>query len=211
RRRGPAGGSLAGPRRGPGRPWRSRVGRGGPACSSGGEGRAMGDHLGQHAARIAELVPPFEAGGHDGGPAKLLELLEHIHHLHRTCVWRLFELTTELGGRGLVERLAADPAVKTLFVLYDLIPTEPLRPVVSSAAVTTPHSGGLLPLGMDRARRKEAEWQVAFAARDLPPGTLQAVEVDGLPVLLCSLDEGVFAYRNACGGTALPLHLGTLA
>jgi nitrite reductase/ring-hydroxylating ferredoxin subunit len=171
----------------------------------------MGDRLEHHAARIAELVQQFESGEDDGVKAKLFELLENIDHLHRTCVWRLFELATELGGKGLVDRLAADPAVKTLFVLYDLIPTEPLRPVVSSAPVTPPHSGGLIPLGMDRARRKEAGWQVAFAGQDLPPGTLQAVEVDGLPVLLCSLGAEVFAYRNACGGTALPLHLGTLA
>jgi nitrite reductase/ring-hydroxylating ferredoxin subunit len=171
----------------------------------------MGDRLEQHAARIAELVQQFEAGEDAGVRTRIFELLENIDHLHRTCVWRLFELTTELGGKGLVDRLAADPAVKTLFVLYDLIPTEPLRPVVSSASLTPPHSGGLIPLGMDRVRQREAEWQVAFAGQDLRPGTLHGVEVDGLPVLLCSLDADVFAYRNACGGTALPLHLGTLA
>ena len=169
----------------------------------------MGD-LEQHAARIAELVRQFEQGEDGGVRAKLFDLLENIDHLHRACVWRLFELTTELGGKGLVDRLAADPAVKTLFVLYDLIPAEPLRPIVSNVPVTTPYSGGLIPLGTNRMRQKEA-WQVAFARQDLPPGTLQAVEVDGLPVLLCSLDADVFAYRNACGGTALPLHLGTLA
>jgi nitrite reductase/ring-hydroxylating ferredoxin subunit len=171
----------------------------------------MGDRLEQHAARIAELVQQLEACEDAGVKAKLFELLENIDHLHRTCVWRLFELTTELGGKGLVDRLAADPIVTTLFVLYDLIPAEPLRPIVNSVPVTTPYSGGLISLGMDRAQRKGAGWQVAFARQDLPPGTLQAVEVDGLPVLLCSLGAEVFAYRNACGGTALPLHLGTLA
>jgi 3-phenylpropionate/trans-cinnamate dioxygenase ferredoxin subunit len=169
----------------------------------------MDDHLERHAARIAELVAEFEAGEDDPVKAKVFALLENIDHLHRTCVWRLFELTTELGGKGLVDRLAADPAVKMLFVLYDLILTEPLRPVVGSAPVTTPYTGGLIPLGTNRMRQKEA-WQVAFARQDLPPGTLQAVEVDGLPVLLCSLDADVYAYRNTCGGTALPLHLGTL-
>src|SRR5262245_42135895 len=167
--------------------------------------------LEQHAARIAELMRHFESAAEAGARELVFELLENIDHLHRTCVWRLFELTTELGGKGLVDRLAADPAVKTLFVLYDLIPTEPLRPIVSSDPVTTPHSGGRIPLNMERVRRKEADGAVAFAGHDLPPGTLQAVEVDGLPVLLCSLDAEVFAYRNACGGTVLPLHLGTLA
>ena len=33
---------------------------------------------------------------------------------------------------------------------------------------------------------------------------------DRLPVLLCSVGDEVFAYRNACGRGVLPLHLGTL-
>jgi nitrite reductase/ring-hydroxylating ferredoxin subunit len=171
----------------------------------------MGEHLEHHAARIAELVGQIEAGEDTAVRTRLFELLEHIDHLHRTCVWRLFELTTELGGKGLVDRLAADPMVKMLFILYDLIPTQPLTPVAGSASVATPYSGGLVSLGLDRVRPPGAQWQVAFAGQDLPPGTLQAVEVEGQPVLLCSTDAGVFAYRNACGGTALPLHLGTLA
>jgi nitrite reductase/ring-hydroxylating ferredoxin subunit len=167
--------------------------------------------LEEHAARIAELMQQFEAGA--GAPVReqVFELLEHIDHLHRTCIWRLFELVTELGGKGLIDRITADPAVKTLFVLYDLIPSEPLRPVVSSADVTAPYTGGFVPLGLGRLRGQPPAWKVAFARADLPPGSLQAVEIDGTPVLLCSLDDGVFAYRNACGGSALPLHLGTLA
>jgi nitrite reductase (NADH) small subunit/3-phenylpropionate/trans-cinnamate dioxygenase ferredoxin subunit len=126
-------------------------------------------------------------------------------------VWRLFELVTELGGKGLIDRVAADPAVKTLFVLYDLIPSEPLRPVVSSGVVKAPHTGGFIPVESLRLRGRPPNWKVAFAQSDLPHGSLQAVEIDGIPVLLCSVEEGVFAYRNSCGGSILPLHLGTLA
>ncbi len=165
--------------------------------------------LEKHAARIAELVQHFESGADAGARDRVFELLENIDHLHRTCVWRLFELTTELGGKGLIDRIAADPAVKTLFVLYDLIPSEPLRPVVSTAPVATPYTGGFVPLGLGRLRGGQADWKVAFAAADLPAGSLQAVEIERIPVLLCSLEDGVFAYRNGCG--VLPLHLGTLA
>jgi nitrite reductase/ring-hydroxylating ferredoxin subunit len=167
--------------------------------------------LEQHAARIAELVQHFESCADPAIREKVFELLGHVDHLHRTAVWRLFELTTELGGKGLVERVTADPAVKTLFMLYDLIPTEPLRPVVENAPVTAPYTGGFVPLGTDRVRGRRADWRVAFARADVPAGSLQAVEVAGTPVLLCGLEDGVFAYRNGCGGTALPLHLGTLA
>jgi nitrite reductase/ring-hydroxylating ferredoxin subunit len=162
-----------------------------------------------HAARIAELVGLFESDRETEARAKVFELLEHLDHLHRTCVWRLFELITELGGKGLVDRVAADPAVKTLFVLYDLIPSEPLRPVGGTAAVTAPHTGGFIPL--ESLQRTRPAWRVAFAGADLPPGTLRAVEIEGLPVLLFRHDDVVFAYRNACGGSVLPLHLGTLA
>jgi hypothetical protein len=167
--------------------------------------------LEQHAARIAELMQQLEAEAESPTRERVFELLEHIDHLHRTCVWRLFELVTELGGKGLIDRVAADPIVKTLFVLYDLIPSEPLRPVVSSGPVTEPYTGGFIPVESLRLRGRPPDWKVAFAQSDLPPRSLQAVEIDGTPVLLCSVEDGVFGYRNSCGGGTLPLHLGTLA
>jgi nitrite reductase (NADH) small subunit/3-phenylpropionate/trans-cinnamate dioxygenase ferredoxin subunit len=168
-------------------------------------------NLEQHAARIAELMQQLEADAQSPLRERVFEILEHIDHLHRGCVWRLFELVTELGGKGLIDRVAADPAVKTLFVLYDLIPSEPLRPVVSSGQVTQPYTGGFIPVESVRLRGAPTDWKVAFAQPDLPSGSLQAIEIDGTPVLLCSTEEGVFAYRNSCGGGALPLHLGALS
>ena len=76
------------------------------------------------AARIAELVKCFEESKDFESQEKIFELLERIDRLHRACVWRIYELTTELGGKGLVDRLARDPIIKTLFVLYDLFPPE---------------------------------------------------------------------------------------
>src|SRR5262245_15069010 len=111
--------------------------------------------LEQHAARIAELMQQIEGGADSPTRESVFALLEHIDHLHRTCVWRLFELVTELGGKGLIDRVAADPAVKTLFVLYDLIPSEPLRPVVSTGPVTEPYTGGFIPVESLRLRRSE--------------------------------------------------------
>jgi nitrite reductase/ring-hydroxylating ferredoxin subunit len=166
--------------------------------------------LEQHAARIAELMQQVESRDEPPARERVFELLEHIDHLHRTCVWRLFELVTELGGKGLIDRVAADPAVKTLFVLYDLIPSEPLRPVVSTDPVTAPHAGGLIPVASLRLRDRPPDWKVAFDRSDLPPGSLRGVEIDGTPVLLCAMEDGVFAYRNGCGGGVLPLHLGVL-
>ncbi len=79
----------------------------------------------EDAARIAELVKHFEESKEWETQEKVFELLARIDHLHRACVWRIHEVTTELGGKGLVERLEMDPVVKTLFILYDLLPPDP--------------------------------------------------------------------------------------
>jgi 3-phenylpropionate/trans-cinnamate dioxygenase ferredoxin component len=165
----------------------------------------------EHAERILEMVREFAQLEDEQVRAKVFELLEHIDHLHRSCVWRVFELMTELGGKGLVDRMAQDAAVKTLFMLYDLIPVDPLMPVEATVRVTQPSASGFIPLRSVGGRRPA--WKVSFARQDLPPGSLRGVEIDGLPVLLCALKDGdavVFAYRNACGRSVLPLHLGTL-
>ncbi len=78
----------------------------------------------QDSARIAELVKDFEESKEWETQEKVFELLARIDHMHRACIWRIYELTTELGGKGLVERLQLDPMIKTLFILYDLLPPD---------------------------------------------------------------------------------------
>ncbi len=50
----------------------------------------------------------------------------------------------------------------------------------------------------------------ALAAEDLPGGAMRAVEVQHVPVLLVHLDGAVYAIRDQCGDSPLPLNLGTL-
>ena len=85
-------------------------------------------HVQEDAARIAELVKHFEESKDWETQEKVFELLERIDHMHRACIWRIYELTTELGGKGLVERLQLDPMIKTLFILYDLLPPDSGHP-----------------------------------------------------------------------------------
>src|SRR5262249_58187369 len=134
-----------------------------------------------------------EAGADRHTGESVFELLEHIDHLHRTCVWRLFELITELGGKGLVDRVAADPAVKTLFVLYDLISSEPLRPVVSTGPVTEPYTGGVIPVESLPLPGRPPDWEGAVAPTHLPPPPLPGVGDDRPPPLPPRLEAGGFA------------------
>ena len=82
----------------------------------------------EDAAVIAELVKHFEASKDWDQQEKVFELLERIDHMHRACIWRLYELMSELGGKGLVDRLQMDPMVRMLFALYDLLPPEAMEP-----------------------------------------------------------------------------------
>lgn len=163
-----------------------------------------------HAGRIADIVAKIESLPDSEIKTLTLELMEHFDHLHRTCVWRLFEVLSELGGKGLIDRMVNEPSVKTLFVLYDLIPSQPLAPVETSGQVSAPFDSGFVPLSAVEGLNIEPSWHVVFEKSDLPPGDLRAVEVDGTPLLLAATEDSVYAYRNTCGGSILPLHLGTL-
>ncbi len=171
----------------------------------------MASHdLEHHARRVAELVTELEALPESSAKSKALELVENIDHLHRSCVWGLFEVLSELGGKGLIERMVSDPAVRMLFILYDLIPSEPLTPVESTSTVASPYSSGFIPLDAIGGVERKPAWNVAFAREDLPPGVLRAIQIEQSPVLIAATDDAVYAYRNTCPGSILPLHLGTL-
>jgi nitrite reductase/ring-hydroxylating ferredoxin subunit len=163
----------------------------------------------EHAERVLEIVREFEHLEDEQLRNRIFELLEHIDHLHRSCVWKVFELAAQLGGKGLIDRMTQDTAVKTLFMLYDLIPIDPLMPAeIDAGAPQTAPAGGFIPL-RSIAGRKPA-WKVGLDRDGLAAGTLRAIEIERVPVLVCTVGDDVFAYRNACGRSILPLHLGRL-
>lgn len=51
----------------------------------------------------------------------------------------------------------------------------------------------------------------ALDAAELSPGTFKAVDVDELPLLLANVGGDVYAVKNRCGSTPLPLQFGTLS
>lgn len=165
--------------------------------------------LDTHLARLHELVEFFEA--HEEGPLRdrVFELLEQVDHVHRSGIWRLFELMTELGGKGLVERLTLDPSVKLLFMLYDLIPVDPLEPLEATVQKPQPPAAGAF-IPLDRVGNRKPSWQMGIDRADLPPGIMRSVQIGGTPVLVCVVENEVVAFRNGCGRSVLPLHLGTL-
>jgi Fe-S cluster biogenesis protein NfuA/nitrite reductase/ring-hydroxylating ferredoxin subunit len=53
------------------------------------------------------------------------------------------------------------------------------------------------------------EW-ASVARPEIVPGQLQSLDVDGLPVLLCSLEDNLYAYRNSCASCGSLLDNGRL-
>jgi Fe-S cluster biogenesis protein NfuA/nitrite reductase/ring-hydroxylating ferredoxin subunit len=53
------------------------------------------------------------------------------------------------------------------------------------------------------------EW-ASVTRPDLAPGQLGSLDVDGLPVLLCSLEDNLYAYRNSCASCGALLDGGRL-
>lgn len=70
-------------------------------------------------------------------------------------------------------------------------------------------SGKFIPLQQIRPVTRPVFTPVT-PVESLPPGALKGIEAEGARILLCNLDGEVYAYRNACPGSVLPLDVGQL-
>ncbi len=87
---------------------------------------------------------------------EVFALLEGIDVLHRQALRRLLALTGNLGGEGLVERIAQDPVVRTLLEIYDLPEADERTQVERALKEVYPyfrsHGGKLEVLGVEEGR-----------------------------------------------------------
>ena len=107
-----------------------------------------------------------------------------------------------------------DPKQKLLHdietVLRETIPG--LRSIELREPVEVPPAvqpGNFVPLQQVRPPKRPAFTPVT-RIESLPPGTLSGIEAEGVRILLCNLDGEVYAYRNSCPGSILPLDMGQL-
>jgi Fe-S cluster biogenesis protein NfuA/nitrite reductase/ring-hydroxylating ferredoxin subunit len=81
-----------------------------------------------------------------------------------------------------------------------------------SAAAPVPVSG-FIPLAdigpAPRATPRRPVFHAVAPLDAIPPGTLQAYDVDGVWVLVANVAGEVYAARNTCPGSMAPLHLGS--
>jgi nitrite reductase/ring-hydroxylating ferredoxin subunit len=62
--------------------------------------------------------------------------------------------------------------------------------------------------GLRRAQRPV--YRRVCTASDVPPGTMKAVDLDGLAVLIVNVGDDFYAVSNQCGDSPLPLQFSTL-
>jgi nitrite reductase/ring-hydroxylating ferredoxin subunit len=71
------------------------------------------------------------------------------------------------------------------------------------------NTAAVVPLSAVR-RANRPVYHDALAVENVPSGTMRAVDVAGVPVLVANVDGDVYAIRNRCGDSPLPLEFGTL-
>lgn len=96
--------------------------------------------------QLDDMVESFEQDPEPTVRERAITLLQAVDAVHRPGIARL---ATYLGaaGPGLRERALADPAIRLLFELYELLPAEPAPP------------SGFVPLSELRVKRASGSHQ----------------------------------------------------
>lgn len=143
---------------------------------------------------------------------KVFELLAGIDSIHRESLGRLVSLFKE----GVLEQVLTDPAIHTLMELYDLLP-----PDIDSESDSQDKSNNIqkiplheIPSGQPppaSPKPKYPHWvPVRHLCDELSIGMVKEVEVDGHWMLLCRVDEEIFALDSQCAQDGASLASATL-
>lgn len=186
------------------------------------------------AGHLDELLVELLRRGDRELAAAVVGLVEGLEKLHAEGMRRLAELLAR--SADLFARAERDPVISGLFELYDLSVERETPPPGGPAGLDP---GGRSPTGdrsvvpqhtlVELRRRLDGRGPAGPATIAGPAGddgarhvgTIGLDEIEGrelcgvtvgrIPVLLVRAgSEAMRAYRNACPGTPLPLHLGSL-
>lgn len=148
-------------------------------------------------------VRPYIAS--HGGAVEILDVVEGVVHL------RLSGACQGCAGSAMTLKRGIEAALREGFPGFQGMEVhEPAAP--AAPAGPRPPPAGFIPLQAVGAARPLTRpvFTPVGAVATLPPGALQGIEVDGARILLCNVAGEVYAYRNACPGSDLPLDLGQL-
>ncbi|MCG3207701.1 MAG: hypothetical protein FOGNACKC_01301 [Anaerolineae bacterium] len=136
----------------------------------------------------------------------MFDLLNSIDMMHREAFVRLL-LLIQHDSPNVLARLEDDVVVRSVLALYELLPND--SPDVGPPA---PATGTFIPLDAISVSPgiKEPIWIPGGYVADLPAGSLRAQKFEDVEVLLCNVGGDIYALRNACLNSILPLSSGSL-
>ncbi len=133
-------------------------------------------------------------------------LLKYFDLVHREALARMIGLIDKQYP-NLKKDLESDFTIKTLLSLYDLTSVEKAEklPVVNGRM-------GFIPVGQVKLLSPvmETVWVDGGNIATLKNRELNAKELAGENVLLCKIDQKVYALRNACLDSVLPMQFGNV-
>jgi len=153
---------------------------------------------------LQELLDQLEQLPHPQVRETVFDVLGSIDMMHREALVRMLILAQQQAPE-LLSSLEQDMVIRSVLALYELLPSpETAEPAAPARNVT------FIPLeqiGVSPALKMPV-WLPAGHIDDLPPGTLKAQRFEDVDVVLYNEGGQVFALRNACLDSILPLSAG---
>ena len=150
-------------------------------------------------ARMEEMMADLDRLPYPKVKDDLHELLQHFDLLHREALTRLFKEII-INYPALKLAMANDKAVSLLFSLYDLFQTD----IQNGVAVQAEIGGG-------SRSSQYPRWIPVGNIHTLKENTTYKYAEDDEDILICKTEGKVYAVKNCCGHTALPLDGAVLA
>lgn len=148
-------------------------------------------------AYAGELIEHLEGVDDEALRARIFECLQAIDAVHREALTRLVRLFKD----GVLEQVIADPTIRTLMEMYDLLPASPACAKVYDflSATETPEERGRIGGRKVRERVPIPHWVPASTpAAGLGRDEVALDTLDGRDLLLARVEGSVFALAGRC-------------
>jgi nitrite reductase/ring-hydroxylating ferredoxin subunit len=123
----------------------------------------------------------------------VLEMLQSFDMLHREALTRLFKEII-INYPALQSKMASDKTINLLFSLYDLFHTDIQNGISAQEELFGGGTSNKYPL-----------WIPVGDVKDLKDNTAYKYAEEGENILICKTEGKIYAVKNSCGQTALPL------
>lgn len=157
--------------------------------------------------RLDRIIGTFENDPSTAVRERVFELLESIDAVHKQLVWYVGDQLYK-EQPALFERLLEDPIASVLFEMYGLV--SPKRRDGAEAEATEKPAAFVGLADIVASIPPPLGWYRAAAEGEVKEGALLGRDVEGERIVLARADGEVYAYRDVCPGTPMPLNAGLI-